>query len=124
MVLQPKIRHFFVFRARATIVGIGVNADATAGSEDTCNFNVFGIHQFDEVFHDDIDAVFVEVTVVAEREEVEFEGFAFHHALVGQVGDADFSKVGLSCDGTQGGELGAVELHPVVVFGVFILKGF
>ena len=116
--------HLLVFGAWAAIVGVGVDADAAAGREDASDFDVLGVHQTDEVLHDDVDAVLVEVAVVAEGEEVELEGFALHHALVGQVGDADFGKVGLSCDGAQGGELGTVELHPVVVFGVFVLEGF
>ena len=36
-------------------------------------FDVFRIHQGDEVFHDDVDAVFMEVAVVAEAEEIEFQ---------------------------------------------------
>ena len=92
--------HLFVFCIGASVVGVGPDADAAAGGEDACDFDVFGIHEADEVFHDFVDAVFVEVSVVAVGEEVEFETFAFDHALVGNVGDAYLGKVGLSGDGT------------------------
>ena len=49
-----------------------MNGDATARCEFTEYFDVFWIHQGDEVFHDDVDAVFMEVAVVAEAEEIEF----------------------------------------------------
>ena len=58
--------HFFVFGVWTTVVGVGPDADAASGGEDTCDFDVFGVHQLDEVFHDFVDAVFVEVAVVAE----------------------------------------------------------
>ena len=32
------------------------------------NFDVFRIHQGNQVFHDDVDAVFMEIAVVAEAE--------------------------------------------------------
>ena len=121
---QSVVGHLLVLRAGAAVVGVGVDADAAAGGEDAGDFDVAGIHEADEVFHDDVDAVLVEVAVVAEGEEVELERLAFDHALVGQVGDADLSEVGLSGDGAEAGEFGAVELHPVVVFGMLVLEGF
>ena len=124
MVQQSVVGHLLVLRAGAAVVSVGVDADAAAGGEDAGDFDVAGIHEADEVFHDDVDAVLVEVAVVAEGEEVELERLAFDHALVGQVGDADLSEVGLSGDGAEAGELGAVELHPVVVFGMLVLEGF
>ena len=62
--------------------------------------------------------------MVAKGEEVELETLALHHTVVGEVGDAYLGKVGLTRDGTETGELGAVETHPVVVFGVLVFKGF
>ena len=107
-------------RSRATVVGVREDADATAGGEEARYLDVLGVHQADEVFHDDVYAVFMEVAVVTEGEEIEFEALAFYHLHIGDVGDADFCKVGLSRDGAKGGELGAVETHPVVVFLVLV----
>ena len=61
------------------------------------DFDIAGLHEFDEVFHDDVDAVFMEIAVVSEAEEVEFEAFALDHFLVGNVADDDVSEVRLSC---------------------------
>jgi hypothetical protein len=66
----------------------------------------------------------MEVAVVAEAEEVEFETFTLHHALIGEIADAYLCKVGLAGDGAEACELRAVELHPVVVLGVFVLERF
>ena len=73
MVHHPIVCHFFVFCAGAAIIGIGIDADPAAWREDACDFYVFGIHQADEVFHDGVDTVLVEVSVIAEGEEIELE---------------------------------------------------
>ena len=85
-------------------------------------FDVFWIHQFDEVLHDDVDTVFVEVAVVSEAEQVELQALAFHHFMVGEIVDAYFGKVGLPCDGAEAGELKALEDFWGVVVAVF--RGF
>lgn len=113
-----------VFGARPAVVGIGVDADAATRDEKPGDLDIFGIHEADEVLHDDVYAVFVEVAVVAETEQVELQTFAFHHADVGNVADAYFGKVGLAGNGAEAGEFRTVEAHPIVVLGVFVLKGF
>ena len=115
---------FGVGRVGAAVVGVRVDADAAARGEQARHLDVLRVHEADEVFHDDVHAVFVEVAVVAETKQVEFQAFAFHHAAVGQVTDADFRKVGLPGDGAETGELGAVEAHPIIVVGVLVFKGF
>ena len=66
----------------------------------------------------------MEVSVVAETEEVEFEALTFHHTLVGQVADAYLCKVRLAGDGAETGELGTVELYPVVVLRMLVGECF
>ena len=56
--------------------------------------NVLGIHQTDEVFHYNIDAILVESAVIAETEEIELQTLALHHFHIGNVADADFRKSG------------------------------
>ena len=60
--------------------------------------------------------------MIAEGEEIEFEALALHHLHIGDVGNADFSKIGLSSDGTKRGELWAVEAYPVIIFLMLIDK--
>ena len=114
---------FLILGPRSAVVGIGVDADAAARGEEAGHLYVFGVHQADEVLHDGVDAVFVEVAVVAETEEVELEALALHHAAIGQIADAYFGKVGLAGDGAQTGELRAVEAYPIIVVGVSVLEG-
>lgn len=119
---KAELGHFFVFRSRSSVVGVGINADAASWCEDSRHFDVFWIHQFDEVLHDDVDTIFVEVAVVSEAEQVELQALAFHHFMVGEIVDAYFGKVGLPRDGAEAGELRAVEAHPIVVARVFVFK--
>ena len=118
------VSQLLVLGAFAAIVGIGVDADAATGHKETGNLDIFGIHEVDEVFEDDVNAVLMEVAMVAETMEIEFQALAFNHALVGNVTDAEFGEVGLSCNRTKGCELGTVETHPIVVVGVLVLESF
>lgn len=77
-----------------------------------------------QVFHDDVDAVFVEGTVVSEGEEVEFEAFAFHHLYIRYVGNGDGRKVRLSRYGAKARKFGAVKFNEVVVVLVLVFKDF
>ena len=114
----------FELRTGASVVSVGEDADAAAGSEQTGDLDVFGFHEANEVFHDDIDAIFVEITVIAEREEIEFQTLALHHAFARDVGDTNLGKVRLSGDGAERSELRTVEAHPIVVVGVLVDEGF
>ena len=64
----------------------------------------------------------MEIAVVAEAEQVEFQALALHHAFSGQVTDADFREVGLPRYGTETRKLGTVEPHPIIVFGMPVLE--
>ena len=112
----------FVFGARPTIIGVRIDADAATRSKEACHLNILGLHQFDQVFHDDVHTIFVEIAMVAKTEQIEFKALAFHHALGRNITDAYLCKVGLSGDGAQRGEFGTVEPYPIVVVGMFVLK--
>ena len=114
--------HFFVFGAGLTIVGIRIDADAAAWNKDTCYLNILGIHEVDKVFHDDVDAILMETSVITETEKVEFEAFALYHSLVWKVVDAYLCEVGLSGNGTKSRELWAVEAYPIVVLRMLVLE--
>ena len=113
-----------VFGAWAAIVGVGVDADAATRQEESFHLDIFGVHELDEVFHDDVDTILVEVAMVAETEQVEFQAFAFHHAQSGDIVDKYLPEVGLACNGAESGELRTVEPHPIVVVGVLVLESF
>ena len=113
----------FVGGAGTAVVGVGVDADAATGDEEAKDLDVAGLHELHQVVEDDVDAILVEVAVVAEGEEVELEALALHHLHIGDVENLYLGEVGLAGDGAQRGELGAVELHPVVALGVAVLEG-
>ena len=119
---EPVLGHLLVLGTGTAIVGIRVYTYASAGREETDYLNVLRIHETYEVLHDGVDAVLVEVAVVAEAEEVELETLRLNHAVVGEIADANLCEVGLPCDGTEACELGTVEAHPVVVVGVAVLE--
>ena len=111
-----------ILGAWLAIVGIRPDADATTRSEDTCHLDVFRIHQLDEVLHDDVDTVLMEVAMVAETEEVKLQALALHHLHIWYVTDANLRKVRLSRNRTKRRELRAVESYPVVVAWMLVAK--
>ena len=121
---KAELGHFFVFRSWSSVVGVGVDADAASWCENTRHFDVFWVHQFDEILHDDVDTVFMKIAVVSETEQVELQAFAFHHLMVGEVADSYFGEVGLPRDGAEAGKFRTVEAHPIVVARVFVVETF
>lgn len=85
MIEQTMFSHSFVFRARFSVVVVRVDRDAAAGRELAPHFEITWLHQLDEVFPDDVDAVFVEIAVVAEAEQVQLERFRLDELLVRDV---------------------------------------
>ena len=113
---------FLVLGARTAVVGVGIDGDAATWGEEAGNLDVFGIHQFDEVLHDDVDTVLMEVAVVSEAEKIELEALALDHLDVRDIADTELREVRLSCNRTEGGELRAVETHPVVIAPVLVFE--
>ncbi len=124
MLPQPICSKFFPLSAFHPVVAVGVDGEAAAGEEFAPDFDVAGMEEVDQVIHDDIDAVFMEVAVIAEAEEVEFQGFAFYHEISGNVGDVNGSKIGLPGFGAQAGEFRTVEFDKIVAVFVFIGNSF
>ena len=73
MVEKPLFCQLLIFSARPAVIAIRVNADSAARSEDTGYFDVFGIHQADKVFHDDIDTILMESPVVRKLNRYNFK---------------------------------------------------
>ena len=62
---------FFVLGARTAVVGVWEDGDAATRGEEAENFDVFGIHEHNQILHDLVNAIFVKVAVVTETEKVE-----------------------------------------------------
>ena len=77
MTKKSLLHHVLMFSI--AVVGEGLDGDATTRIEEPDNLQIFGIHQLDQVFHDDVDAILMEVAVVAETEEIKLQALALHH---------------------------------------------
>ena len=76
------------------------DGDAATRIEQPDDLQILRIHQLDQVFHNDIHAVLMEVAVVAEAEEVELETLALHHQRARDVINNKVTEVGLTRLGT------------------------
>ena len=65
----------------------------------------------------------MEVAVVAEAEEVEFQALALHHQRARDVINNKVAKIRLTRLGAQRRELGAIERYHIFVLGVLVLEG-
>ena len=122
MVDKALRRHGFILGARLSVVSKRIDGNTATRRENACYFDVFGLHQGNEVFHNNIDTIFVKGAMIAKAEQVEFQTFAFYHFHRWQVADANFSKIGLPRNGAQAGKFGTVEPHPIVVVGMLVDK--
>ena len=111
-----------VLMLSVTVVGEGLDGDAATRIEQADDLKIFWIHKFDQVLHDDVNAVLVEIAMVAEAEEIEFQALALHHQRARDVVDNKVSEVGLTCLGAQGGELGTIQSHEVLVLRMLVFK--
>ena len=122
MIHEALLSEVLILGARAAVVGIGINADATTRSKESDDLNILGIHQTNEILHDDIDAILMEITMIAETEEIQLQTLRLHHPLTRNIQDLDLSKVRLTRDGTKRRKLRTVELHPIVVLRMLVLE--
>lgn len=110
----------FPFRTGNAVVAVGVDRKATAGEELAPYLDVPGTKETDEIGHDHIDAVFVEITVIPVAEEIELQGFAFHHPFVGNIGNINGSKVRLPRFGAETRKFRAVEFDEIIPVAVLV----
>ena len=71
MVHEPMLCKFLVFRTWTTIIGVWIDADSATWCEYTRHLYIFRIHEADKVLHNYINAILMEVPMIAEREEIE-----------------------------------------------------
>ena len=113
----------FPARARFAPVAVRVDGKAASRQELAPDLDIFGLHEADQILHDLVDDVRMKISVVAEREEVEFQRLAFHQLFVRHIGDGDRGKVRLTGDRTQAGKLRAVELDEIIIFRMLVAEG-
>ena len=64
------VGHLFILCAGSSVVAVGVNGNAAPGQEFSPDFNVSGIHQSNQIFHNNIHTILMEIAVIAEREKI------------------------------------------------------
>ena len=67
------------------IIAIRVNGNTAARQEFSPYLDIFRRHELYKVFHDYINAVLMEVAVIAKAEKIELQRLALHHYLIGNV---------------------------------------
>lgn len=85
--------------------------------------DVLGLHEMRQVFQDYVHDVLMEVSVLAEAEEIELERPGLDHAHIRDVVDVDAAEVRLSCLGAKRRELRALERDHVVTVLVLVHEG-
>ena len=93
VMLHAVFRQSLVFRSRTSVIGVRPDADSSTWGEDAGDLDIFGVHKAYEVLHDDVHTILVEITMVAEREELEIQTLRLHHEHVRYVCDAYLGKV-------------------------------
>lgn len=114
--------HFLV--VFVAVIGKWNDGYAAARCKQPGDLDVLGVHQAAQVLHNDIDAIFVKITVVAERKQVELQALALDHLGTRDIRDDDFAEIGLSRLGAQRRKFGAGEGHEIFVVGMLIVKSF
>jgi len=70
MVCKTVPGNFFPAGARSAVVAVWVDGNAAARGEFAPNLDVFRIHQVNQIFHYDVHAILVEITMIAEAEKI------------------------------------------------------
>lgn len=96
--------------------------DASPRGKQSDDFYVSRLHEFPQVIQYDVNAVLVEVPMIAETEQVKLQALALDHLKIGYVIDDDASKVGLSGLRTERCKLRAVESDEVITLRMQILE--
>ena len=101
------------------IVGKRQYGYAPSWCEDAFDLDIARIHECYQVFHDYVHTVFVEISMIAETEQIELETLALDHFLTRYVGNQDFSKIRLSGLRAQGCEFGTGESDKIFIVRMF-----
>ena len=122
MEIGQKTLFHHVLMIGVAVVGEGFDGNAPTGIEQADNLQIFWVHQFDKVLHDDVHTVLVKVAMVAEAEEVKLKAFTLHHQGARDIINNKVSEIRLARFGTQRSELRTVQRHQIIVFGMLVLK--
>ena len=66
MVEKPVFGYLFPLGAGLAVIAVWIDRYSAAGRKLAPDFNIFGIHKLYKILHDDIHAILMEITVIAE----------------------------------------------------------
>ena len=112
------------FCSRLAIITVRIDGNTATRGEFAPDFDVLRIHKANQILHDDIDAVLVEIAVIAEAEQIEFERFTLHHAHIRHIRNGHGRKIRLSGNRTQTGKFRTVEFDKIIIVLMFVDKCF
>ena len=124
MIHHAVFGHFLVFAAGLAVIAVGIDAQTTTWKKLAPDFDVFWVHQFDEILHDDVHAIFVKTAVVSEAEKIELQALALHHFFLWHVADVNGCKIWLTGDGAEAGEFRTIEFDHIVIFRMLVVEAF
>ena len=67
---EPVPGYLFPCGARLAVIAVWVNGNTAPGREFPPDFYVFGRHQPNQVFHNNVHAVLMEIPMIAETEQI------------------------------------------------------
>ena len=111
-------------RLRHGVLDNDIAVQPTARRPLTFHSRGFRLYNCDEVVHDAIGHRFVKDPFIAESLQVHFQALQFHADLVGNVGENDFSVIGLTGLRAHRREFGAVMDDREVAIRTGIFKDF
>ena len=124
MMQETEAGKVFPLGIRRAVVAVRVDGESASGEEFAPYFDIAWMEKLDEVTHDDIHAVLMEITVIAEAEKIELQGLAFHHVLIRNIGNINGRKVRLPRLRAEAGEFRTVEFDEIVTIRVLIRDAF
>ena len=71
VVKEPVLCHLFPFGSALAVIAVRIDGNASTGSELAPYFDIFRIHELNQIFHDYVYAVLMKVAVITEREQIE-----------------------------------------------------
>ena len=78
VVSQTLKGHLFPTSAWFPIITVRVNGYPSSGSKFSPFLNVFRVHQTNQIFHDNVYTVLMEISMVAEAEQIQLQRFTLH----------------------------------------------
>ena len=124
MIRQALPGHLLPFCSRHSVVAVGVDGDPAPRQEPAPYLDILRLHQRDQILHDPVHAVLMEISLVPVTEKVQFQGLTLHQPFIRNIRNDYVRKVRLPGNGTEAGEFRTIEFYKIIILRMLVLKGF